>query len=30
MSKDITALLKEATKDILSDEILKEIESAFN
>lgn len=30
MSKNITALLKEATKDILSDEILKEIELAFN
>lgn len=30
MSKDIKSILKEATKDILSEEILKEIEAAFN
>jgi len=30
MSKDIKTILKEATKDLLSEEILKEIEDAFN
>lgn len=30
MSKNVTDILKEATKDILSEDILKEIESAFN
>ena len=27
---DIKSILKEATKDLLSDEVLKEIEEAFN
>jgi len=30
MSKNVTDILKEATKDILSEDILKEIETAFN
>jgi len=30
MSKNVTDILKEATKDILSEDILKEIEAAFN
>ena len=30
MSKDIKTILKEATKDLLSEEVLKEIEDAFN
>jgi len=30
MAKDIKAILKEATQDLLSEEVLKEIENAFN
>lgn len=30
MAKDIKAILKEATQDLLSEEVLKEIETAFN
>jgi hypothetical protein len=30
MAKDIKAILKEATQDLLSEEVLKEIEAAFN
>lgn len=30
MSKDIKSILKEATQDLLSEEVLKEIENAFN
>jgi len=30
MTKDIKAILKEATQDLLSEEVLKEIEAAFN
>lgn len=30
MTKDIKTILKEATQDLLSEEVLKEIESAFN
>jgi len=30
MSKDIKTILKEATQDLLSEEVLKEIEAAFN
>lgn len=30
MEKDITQILKEATKDILTEDVLKEIETAFN
>lgn len=30
MSKDIKTILKEATQDLLSEEVLKEIENAFN
>jgi len=30
MSKDITTLLKEATKDLLTDETLKAITEAFD
>lgn len=30
MGKDITQILKEATKDILTEDVLKEIETAFN